>query len=756
MTLISAPAGTGKTVAIATWAASGRAPGPVIWIEVGDLGTSVAGLWATLIKALRRAGVWVRQKPADAVAGMYPTVVDELSGEVAEHREPLTVVLDCNDELPADTAAALHQLLVGAAGRLRLVLLCRADPLLPLHRYRLAQSVVEVRMADLAFTTAEARELLLRRGVDLSPDVVESVNERTHGWAAGLLLAAMSMAGTRDPVRSAQELSGAAGPIAEYLLAEVLEKQPATVRDALLRSSLVEVLRPGLIEVLIGEGGARALAMLSRGSAFVDEVPAQPGWYRYHPLFRELLCAQFNYESPDEAVRLRMAVADWYAENGLLDDAVRTAIAVSAWDAATRYIVDDVAVVALVEAEPDNPLHRAAEQLPDDLPGVEASLLRAAVALAHRQYHSCAAHLRCAQQGIEAGLAESPEADAVQLAVLLMLLAAGGSGPRAALSAAVHAASVINDLPTGHTDSRPEIARVVHRTWASAALDLGRLDDASEAYESVTHARLPAGSVDAEREYVDALGHLALLAAWRGKMRRAVRLAHQALAFRGESSRQQAHAVASAEVALGYIYAETHDLGRAQRYAAEAVGHGAGDGDVFVRVASALVNARVNRAAGDLAAARGALAVAGTTPPKWLRDTMVVEQARIELSAGRPTRADAVLAGGGAPQTPAAELVRTEGRMRAGRPIEPVDHLPALTHRPVLGPPGPHRPEPGRVTAAAAQRRTGRSGRGTRSGVATGSAGAHPPAVPRRPGRGSSAAPFRRHRVDRAARVACR
>jgi LuxR family maltose regulon positive regulatory protein len=687
LTLVSAPAGTGKTVAVATWAASGRAPGPVVWLELGDMGTSVTGLWPAMIRALRRAGVWVRQKPVDAVTAMYPTAISELGSEIVDHHEPIAMVLDCDVELPADTATAIHRLLVASGGQLRLILLSRADPLLPLHLYRLAQSVLEVRMADLAFTTPEARELLLRRGVDLPSDVVESVNERTRGWAAGLLLAAMSMAGSPDPVRSAQELSGAAGPIAEYLLAEVLDKQPPAVRNVLLRSSLVEVVQPGLVETVVGDGGKRALAILSHGSAFVDEIAGMPGWYRYHPLFRELLCAQFTYEASDEAARVRAAVADWYAANGLLEDAVRTATAAGAWEAAARYIVEDLAILALIDAGPDSPLHQAAIQLPDDLPGAAASLVRAALAFARQQHSLCAVQLHHAQTGIEDGTAEVPEAGGLVLAVLLMLLAESASGPDATLRAARNAHRLITEFPDGRVGTRSELIRVVHRTWATAALALGRLDEATEAYDGVTRGGPRAGR---EREYVDALGHLALLASWRGKMRRAVRLAHQALAARATVHQQHDDSVAAAEVALGFIYAETQDLTRAHRHVGEALGHGAENGDQFVRVALALVRARLHRAGGDLSAARAAVATVDdgdapddsatpvdaalrATMPKWLRDRMLVEQAQIELSAGRPGRADDVLTAVAAAHCPAAELVRTEVQMRTGRPVDPAE-----------------------------------------------------------------------------------
>jgi LuxR family maltose regulon positive regulatory protein len=513
------------------------------------------------------------------------------------------------------------------------------------------------------------------------------VNHRARGWAAGLLLAAMSMAGSRDPVRSAHDLSGAAGPVAEYLLAEVLDRQPPAVRDVLLRSSLVEIVQPGLIEVLVGDRGRRALAVLSHGSAFVDEVPTMPGWYRYHPLFRDLLCAQLNYESPEEAARLRTAAADWYADNGLLDDALRTSIAAGAWAAAARHVVEDLAVVALIEAGTSSPLRQAATSIPDDTPGVEAALVRAALAFARQQYPICATHLHRAQEGIEAGEAEDPDASGLVLATLLMLLALEGSEPEATLRAAVNAQELLIDHPAAERlATRPELTRTILRTKASAALALGRVEDATEAYESLTRGGIRNGD---DFDYIDGIGHLALLAGWHGKMRRAVRLAHQALAVRGEAQEHDDGACATAEVALGWIYAETQDLPRAQRYVSDAIERGAENGDVFVRTALALIRARILRAGADTTGARSVLravvdgAVDGATP-QWLVDRVLVELARTEILDGQPARADEVLTAVATPGFEAVELVRSDARMLAGRPAE--SPVPPVTLAPQAAP----------------------------------------------------------------------
>ena len=139
---------------------------------------------------------------------------------------------------------------------------------------------------------------------------------RTRGWAAGLLLAAMSLATRSDPVRAAHNLTGASGPVAEYLLAEVLNVQTPAIRSLLLRTSIVDVLSRGVSEALAGDRAPAALVFLARGNAFLEEVAGSPGCYRYHPLFRELLLAQLRLEAPTELTRLHRIAAAWWSEHG--------------------------------------------------------------------------------------------------------------------------------------------------------------------------------------------------------------------------------------------------------------------------------------------------------------------------------------------------------------------------------------------------------------------------------------------------------
>ena len=262
------------------------------------------------------------------------------------------------------------------------MLLSREDPLLPLHRYRLAGTLTELRMADLGFTRDEARAMLAGLGVDLSESAMDAMIGRTQGWAAGLRMAAMSLAHHADREEAARKLAGDTGTVAEYLLAEVLDTQPAGVRQLLLETSVVDVLRPGLATALAGPHADRALSFLVHGNAFLEELPEGVGCYRYHDLFRQLLRAQLAYESPERWVELHKVAAAWFAGHGLVDEAARHAAVVEEWDLAARYVVDDLSVVSVLTGRPSEGLHEVLTQLPRSADGTAVQVVTAARALA--------------------------------------------------------------------------------------------------------------------------------------------------------------------------------------------------------------------------------------------------------------------------------------------------------------------------------------------------------------------------------------
>jgi LuxR family maltose regulon positive regulatory protein len=247
------------------------------------------------------------------------------------------LVVDDVHELGPDALAQLELLILRAPPELRFVLAARHDVRLSLHRLRLEGGLAEIREPDLRFTVAEASELFDAAGVHL-PDPAPLV-ERTEGWAAGLRLAALSLAGHPDPGRLAAEFSGTERTVAEYLLAEVLDRQPDAARRLLLRTSILERVNGELAGLLTGDsGGERILQDLEAANAFVVALDARQSWFRYHHLFADLLQLQLRRTAPDEVAGLHQAASGWFAAHGYPVEAVRHAQAAQDWDLAARLL----------------------------------------------------------------------------------------------------------------------------------------------------------------------------------------------------------------------------------------------------------------------------------------------------------------------------------------------------------------------------------------------------------------------------------
>jgi LuxR family transcriptional regulator, maltose regulon positive regulatory protein len=263
LTLVSAPAGAGKTTLLATWSSWGRPPGPVAWLSLDAGDNEPARFWAYVLAALCRSGA----VPAEAaLRSLAPRPFADdaflplLVGALAELPTPVVLIVDdVQDITDATVLNGLAFLLRRAPPQLRLVLASRIDPPLPLQRLVVSGQLAAVRSADLAFTVAEVADLLAEYEFRqrLSEDDLVKLQARTEGWAAGLRLAALSLQGEPDPRRFVAELAGDDRSIADYLVGEVLERQPEDLRRFLLQTCIVEELNGDLADALTGsrDGG---------------------------------------------------------------------------------------------------------------------------------------------------------------------------------------------------------------------------------------------------------------------------------------------------------------------------------------------------------------------------------------------------------------------------------------------------------------------------------------------------------------------
>jgi LuxR family maltose regulon positive regulatory protein len=269
-------------------------------------------------------------------------VVERLLEDLGTLEDRIWLVIDDVHELgPAEALAQLELLVLRAPPELRFVLATRHDLRLGLHRLRLEGELTEIRAADLRFTADEARALFAAAGVELPDPALTLLLARTEGWAAGLRLAALSLRGHPDPERFAAEFSGTERTVAEYLLAEVLERQSDAARRLLLRTSVCERVNGELSDLLTGTpGGERILQDLEDAGAFVVAVDARRSWFRYHQMFADLLQLELRRTAPGELSALHEAAAGWFAAHGFPVEAVRHAQAAENWRLAARLLSD--------------------------------------------------------------------------------------------------------------------------------------------------------------------------------------------------------------------------------------------------------------------------------------------------------------------------------------------------------------------------------------------------------------------------------
>ncbi len=341
---LSAPAGCGKTVLIRSWLAEAGLARHAAWVAVDGEQQDPQEFWISVAGALRgTAAGSALVRPLTAAPDLDGwSVVERLLKDLAPLEDRLWLVVDDAHLLNRpEVLSQLELLLLRAPQELRFVLATRHDLRLGLHRLRLEGELTDIRTADLRFSLAEARALFGATGVKLPEEALARLLGRTEGWAAGLRLAALSLAGHPDPARFAAEFSGTDRAVAEFLLAEVLERQSEEARRLLLRTSVLERVSGPLADALTGSpGGERILQDLEQAGAFVVSLDAGRSWFRYHQLFADLLRLELRRTEPDERATLRRAAAGWLAGHGHPVEAVRQAQAAEDWGMAVRLLSD--------------------------------------------------------------------------------------------------------------------------------------------------------------------------------------------------------------------------------------------------------------------------------------------------------------------------------------------------------------------------------------------------------------------------------
>ncbi len=334
--LVSAPAGFGKTVIVSEWIAGLNRLEPEVrpaWLSLDEGDSDSARFLAYLVAALRTAAPDIGQGVLDMLQSPQPppteSMLTALLNEITALPHDVVLVLDDYHVVDSELVdQALEFLLEHLPPQMHLVIATREDPHLPLARLRARDHLTELRAADLRFTLTEAAEFLNRvMSLDLSEEDIAALEVRTEGWIAGLHLAALSMQGRPDAATFIQSFTGSDRFVLDYLVEEVLQRQPERARSFLLQTSILDKLCGPLCDAVTGrKRGNGVLERLERDNLFVVPLDDERQWYRYHHLFAEVLQAHLLEEQPDQLPALHLRASEWFEENGSRPDAIRHAL----------------------------------------------------------------------------------------------------------------------------------------------------------------------------------------------------------------------------------------------------------------------------------------------------------------------------------------------------------------------------------------------------------------------------------------------
>jgi LuxR family maltose regulon positive regulatory protein len=676
LVLLSAPAGAGKTILLASWVQARKPPGPVAWLSLDADDDDASRLAADLLSALRRAGIVRRGSALDRLAppsgaradGFLASFVNGL----ARVHTPFVLILDDVQELTSPQASAMIDFLVRhAPEQCRLVLAGRTDPPLPIERLRVSGEQTELRVADLAFDRGEAGALFRQLDLGLSDAEIDTLWQRTEGWAAALRLAGLSLQEHPDPRQFVAEFAGTDRAVADYLVSEVLVRMPADRREFMLRTSLVDTLNSELADALTGlEGGAHTLAALERSGAPLQQDHADASCCRYHPLFGELLRAHLHHSHPEEVPLLHRRAARWYARCGQTKRAIGHALAGRDWDHAGELIGDNWLELFIngSSATVRGPM----AQLPADVIAARPSL---AVAFAGSRLEDgdldhAEHYLSLAQHAEQRGEDQQQRLETALAAVGLL-----------------HARRRLNVQGAElHAHELMKLARnPAYEGWTRlrsfALSNLGAtMLWAGDPSAGAVHTReaLALASEDAsEHIMLDCLAQLAFVDALDGEIKRAGESAQEAVRLAEHHGWEEGPGPACAYLAMGSVAYWRGDFEQAEGLAGRAAS-AADTAELPVRLAVGVLQALTLAAAGPHSAARGMLKLRAVrariadsdATPEFLRVALEDTEPRVMSIAGEDGAAAAALASAcrRMPESPVLRVRQASLELHAGDP----------------------------------------------------------------------------------------
>jgi LuxR family maltose regulon positive regulatory protein len=617
LTLVSAPAGFGKTTLLTEWLAAAPADGRSAgWLSLDQRDNDPALFWTYLVAALKTAANGIGatalsllqspQAPTEAVLATLLNDLDAISNDVV-------LVLDDYHVIDARKVQdGMTFLLEHLPPQIHLVIASRADPALPLARLRGRGELVEIRAADLRFTPDEAAAYLNGpMGLVLTARDVVALEGRTEGWIAALQLAALSLQGRDDVAAFIAGFAGDDRYIVDYLAEEVLDRQPEHVRHFLLQTSILDRLSGPLCDAVTGQDGGKAkLAELERGNLFLAPLDDRRRWYRYHQLFADVLQAHLLDKQPDDVPDLHRRASAWYEQNGEPSEAIRHALA--AYDFGRAADLVELAIPAMRKSRQEAALRAWIKVLPDEVVRVRPVLTVgfAGALVAGGELEGVEDRLRDAERWLDAttGIRERSQAPSAEMVVVddeeFPRLPGTIELYRAALALARgdvlgtmrHAHRALDLSPEDDHLSRAAPAGLLGLAyWAS-----GDLEAAHSAYADCMAGLRRAGHIADTFGCAIALADIRLA---QGRPREAMRTYEQALRRAPEQGGSVLRGTADMYVGISELHRERNDLSAATQNLLRSQELGEHTGLPQNRYRWRVAMARIREAEGDLAGA---------------------------------------------------------------------------------------------------------------------------------------------------------
>jgi LuxR family maltose regulon positive regulatory protein len=617
LTLVSAPAGFGKTTLLAQWLAAAPVDGrSVAWLSLDERDNDPALFWTYLVAALKTAAPGVGantlsllqspQPPGEAGLVTLLNDLDAISNDVV-------LVLDDYHVIDVrDVQDGMAFLLEHLPPQIHVVIGSRADPVLPLARLRGRGELVEVRAADLRFTPGEAAAYLNgAMGLVLTAADVAALEGRTEGWIAALQLAALSLQGRKDVAAFIDGFAGDDRYIVDFLAEEVLQRQPGHVQQFLLQTSILDRLSGPLCDAVTGQDGGKAkLAALERGNLFLVPLDDRRRWYRYHQLFADVLQARLRDEQPDDVPDLHRRASAWYEQNDEPSEAIRHALAAQDFERAADLV--ELAIPAMLRSRQEAAVLGWLELLPDEVVRVRPvlSVGFAGALLAGGEFEGVEARLRDAERwlGAATGIRQGSQAPAAEMVVVddaefrrlpaeielyrAAQALARGDGP----GTVRHARRALELSPADEHLGRASAAALMGlASWASGDLEAGH-----SAYAECMAGLRRAGHI------ADTFGCAIALADIRrtqGRLGEAMRTYEQALQRAPQQGGSVLRGTADMYVGMSEVHRERDDLPAATQHLLRSQELGEHSGLPQNRYRWRVAMARIREAEGDLGGA---------------------------------------------------------------------------------------------------------------------------------------------------------